>query len=111
MRRLAEHADIGAGAEHVVLAGLDDDRAHFGMLETQPLHRVVELDIDGQIVGIEFELVVGGDAAGRIDVHDQERDLAVALDPPMAIAPGLGLEVDMLHEFPSEGIIMIIMGI
>ena len=27
VRRLAEHADIGAGAEHIVLARLDDDRS------------------------------------------------------------------------------------
>src|SRR5712691_3541311 len=35
VRRLAEHADIGAGAEHIVLAGLDDDAAHLRMLEAQ----------------------------------------------------------------------------
>ena len=58
VRRLAEHADIGAGAEHVVLARLDDDAAHLRMLEAQPLHRVVQLDVDAEIVGIELELVV-----------------------------------------------------
>ena len=93
MRRLAEHADIGAGAEHVVLARLDDDAAHLRMLEAQPLHRVVQFDVDAEIVGIELELVVA-EPAGLVDVHDQVGDVAVVLDPPVAIARGIGLEVD-----------------
>ena len=52
VRRFAEHADIGAGAEDVVLARLDDDAAHLRMLEAQALHRIVELDIDTEIVGV-----------------------------------------------------------
>src|SRR5207302_6190187 len=95
--RLAEHADVGAGAEHVVLAGFDHHGTHLRMLEAQPLHRIVELDIDREIVGIELELVVRGKPAGRIDVHDQGRDLAVHLDLPVPIAGGLGAEIDRLH--------------
>ncbi len=94
MRRLAEHADIGAGAEHIVLARLDDDATHFRMLEAQPLHGVIELDVDREIVRIELELVIGGEPAGRIDVHDQVGDLAVLLDAPVAIARRIGLEID-----------------
>ena len=67
VRRFAEHADIGAGAEHIVLAGLDDDAAHFRMLEAQPLHRVVQFDVDAEVVGIELELVVT--ASRRPDRH------------------------------------------
>ena len=95
--RLAEHADIGAGAEYVVLAGLDDDRTHLRMLEAQPLDRIVELNVDREVVGIELELVVRRQAAVRRDVHDQERNVAVRLDPPMAVTAGLGLEVDRCH--------------
>ena len=98
--RPAQHADVGTGAEHVVLAGLDHHGAHFRMLEAQPLHRIVELDVDRQIVGIELELVVAGKPAGRIDVHDQERDLAVDVDLPVPIAGGLGAEIDRLHGLP-----------
>ncbi len=93
VRRFAEHADIGAGAEHIVLAGLDDDGAHFRVLEAQPLHRVVQFDIDAEIVGIELELVVA-EPAGLVDVHDQVGDVAVVLDAPVTIARWVGLVVD-----------------
>ena len=97
VRRLAEHADVGAGAEHVVLARLDDDRAHLRVLEAQPLHRVVELDVDAEVVGVELELVVLEQPARRIDVHDERRDVAVDLDAPMTIARRIGLEIDHRH--------------
>ena len=96
VRRLAEHADIGAGAEHIVLAGLDDDRAHLRMLEAQPLHRVVQFDVDAEVVGIELELVIA-EPARLIDVHDQISDVAIVLDAPMAVARRVGLIVDDRH--------------
>ena len=102
--RLAEHADIGAGAEHIVLARLNDDATHLRMLEAQPLHGVVELDIDGKIVGVELELVLIGEPAGRIDIHDQIGNVAVALDAPMAVARGIGLEIDGLHVLTGAGV-------
>ena len=53
---------------------------HLGMLEAQPLHRVVEFDIDAEIVGIELELIALEQPAGLIDVHGQIGDLAVDLE-------------------------------
>ncbi len=91
---LAEHADIGAGAEHVVLAGAHHHRAYLRVLEAQALDGVVQFDVDGEIVGIELELAVGKQPARRVDVHDELRDFAVGLDPPVAIAAGLSLEID-----------------
>jgi hypothetical protein len=102
--RLAEHADIGAGAKHIVLARLNDDATHLRMLEAQPLHRVVELDIDGEIVGVELKLVLVGEPAGRIDIHDQIGDVTVALDAPVAVARGIGLEIDGLHDLTGAGL-------
>ncbi len=49
-----QHADIGAGAEHAVFAGTHDHHFDAGMLKAQPLHRVGELDIHAEIVGIQF---------------------------------------------------------
>src|SRR5205085_543521 len=43
MARLAEHTDIGAGAEDIVLAGFDHHGLDLGVLEAKPLHGVVEL--------------------------------------------------------------------
>ena len=60
--------------------------AHFRMLEAQPLHRVVEFDIDAEVVGVELEFVAVEQPAGLIDIHDQIGDLAVALDAPVAVA-------------------------
>ena len=97
VRRLAQHADVGAGAEHVVLARLDHHGAHLGVLEAQPLHRVVKLDVDAEIVGIELELHAFEQARRGVDVHDQGRYLAVDLDAPMAVAARIGLKVDGLH--------------
>ena len=63
------------------------------MLEAQPLHRVVEFDVDAEVVGIELELVVA-EPAGLVDVHDQIGDVAVILDAPVPVARGVGLVVD-----------------
>ena len=75
--RAREHADIGAGAEHAVLARADHHDLHLRMLEAQPLHGVGELDVDAEIVGIELELVALEQAAILVDVHGQRRDVAV----------------------------------
>ena len=47
------------------LRRLDDDTADFRMLEAQPLHRVVEFDVDAEVVGIELELVTRARRPGR----------------------------------------------
>ena len=69
MRRLGERADIGAGAEHIVLARADHHRAHFRMLEAQALHRVGQFDIDAEIVGIELQLGAGEEAARLVYIE------------------------------------------
>ena len=97
VRRLGERADIGAGAEHIVLARADDDRAHLGVLEAQALHRVGQLDIDAEIVGIELQFGAGIEPAGRIDIEGQGRDRAVDRQPPMAVARRVGAEIDRCH--------------
>ena len=57
MRRAGQHADIGAGGEHPRLAGAQHHRAHLRMLEAQPLDRIGQLDVDAEIVGIQFQVV------------------------------------------------------
>jgi hypothetical protein len=93
MRRLAEHADIGAGAKDIVLARLDDDAADLRMLEAQPLDGIVQFNVDAEVVGIELEFVVA-EPAGLVDVHDQIGDVTVELDAPVPVARGVGLVVD-----------------
>ena len=65
-----------------------------GMLEAQPLHGVGELDVDAQVVGVELELIALEQAGVLVDVHDQLGDVAVEFQLPVAVARGLGLEID-----------------
>jgi hypothetical protein len=92
--RAGQHADIGAGGEDPRLAGAQHGDADLRMLETQPLERVGELDIDAEIVGIEFQLIAFEQRALLVHVHDERGDLAVDAELPMAIARRLGLEID-----------------
>ena len=77
VRREAEHEDVGAGAEDPVARARHDDAAHLGVLEAEPLQRVVELDVDAQVVAVQLELVAGRDAAVLVDAEDERRDRAV----------------------------------
>ena len=64
-----QHADIGAGGKHPRLRRAQHDDAHLRMLEAQPLDRVGKLDIDAEIVGIEFQIVAFEQRALFVDVH------------------------------------------
>src|SRR5208337_4891692 len=52
----AEHEDVGPRAEHPVARAGDDHCAHLRMLEADAVDRVVELDVDAEIVAVELEL-------------------------------------------------------
>ena len=91
-----EHADVGAGAENPVLAGLHHHGLHFRMLEAQPLHGIGKLDVDAEVVGIELQFVAVEETGGRIDVHREMGDLAFAGHPPVAVLGRVGLEIDAL---------------
>ena len=94
VRGLGEHADVRAGAEHVVLARTKDDDFHLGMLEPQPLHRVGEFDIDAEIVGVQLQLVSAQQRRIWIDIHRQSGNRAVEGQFPVPVAAGVGLEID-----------------
>ena len=94
VRRLTEHEDVGAGTEHPIPAAGDDDRAHARMLEANALHRVVKLDVDAEVIAVELELVAFAQSAVFVDGHRQRRDRTFDVQPPMAIALGVGFVVD-----------------
>ncbi len=60
-----------------------------GMLEADALQRVVQFDVDAEVVGVELERVARRDAAILGDVEHERRHPAVELQAPMAIALGL----------------------
>ena len=91
---VGQHADIGAGTEHARLAERSTTTRTCRMLEAQPLDGVGQFDVDAEIVGVELQLVALEQRALLIDVHHERGDVAVDLEPPMAIARRLGLEID-----------------
>ena len=64
------------------------------MLKTQALHGVVQLNIDAQIVGIEFELIAGADGGLLIDSKPQPRNMAIDLDLPVMVVRRLGAKIN-----------------
>ena len=66
----------------------DDDRAHLGMLEADAVERVVQLDVDAEVVAVELELVAGAEAAVLVDVDRQRRDRALDRQLPVPVARG-----------------------
>ena len=94
VRRQAKHVDVGAGAEDAVALRADDDGADLGMLEAQPLHRVRQLDVDAEIVGIELQLVAGLQPAILVHVHGEVGDAILERELPVLVAAGICAEID-----------------
>ncbi len=92
--RPGEHLDVGAGAEDLVEPAGDDDGAHLGVLEPQPLDDVVELDVDAEVVAVELQLVVVAQAGVGRDPHRQRGDRAVEGQLPVPIGGRVGGERD-----------------
>ena len=94
MRREAQHEDVGAGAEDALLGRRDDHRAHLGVLEAHAVQRIVQLDVDAEVIAVELELVAGLQAAVFGHVHRQRGDLSIEAQLPVFVARGLGTVVD-----------------
>ena len=90
-----QHLDVGAGAEHAVLAAGDDHRPDLGVLEPQPLHGVGELDVHAEVVAVELERVALHQPAGLVDVEHQRRERRLDLQAPVPVGRGVGLEGDV----------------
>ena len=88
MRRQTQHVDVGAGAEHALLGAGDHDGFHFRVFEADALQRVVQFDIDTEIIRVEFELVSRLHSAVFGDVHGKRRDRPFERKPPMAVSFG-----------------------
>ena len=62
------------------------------MLEAESLERVGQLDVDAEVVGIQFELVIGTEAGVLLDVHGQGRHRTVEGQLPVLVLIGRGFE-------------------
>ena len=76
------------------LSDVDDDRADLGMLEAEALDGVGELDVDAEVVGVELQLVVVGQAGVLAHVHRERRDRAVEGQLPVPVGVGMSIEGD-----------------
>ena len=90
----AEHEDVGARAEHLVLQAGDHHGAHLGVLEADAVDGVVELDVHAQVVAVELELVARRDAAVLVEVGAERGHRAFELELPVLVAGRVGLVID-----------------
>src|SRR5207253_8774525 len=67
---------------------------HLGMFESNPLHRVVQLDVDTQVIRIELELIARTNAGIFVDIYLQRRNRTVVAHFVVFIAVGMSLVVD-----------------
>ena len=98
-----QHPDVGSGAEFPVPARADHDAAHPGILETQSLHRVVQFDVDAQIVGVELEFVAVEQTPGLVDCEHQLGGRTLGREGPASVARRAGFEVDAHAMRPVPG--------
>lgn len=103
--RARQHADVGAGAEHAVLARAHHHDLHLGVLEAQPLHNVRQLDVDAEVVGIQLQLIALEQAGVLVDVHGERRDVALHVQLPVPVPRRLGLEIDVFRPACEDAIV------
>ena len=96
VRRSAEHADVGAGAEDPVAVGAEHDGVNLRMLEAQPLGRVVELEVDAEVVGVLLELITRPEPRLLVDLQGQEGERRLDPELPVPVAVWVSAEVDGL---------------
>src|SRR6185312_14862055 len=89
-----------------LLARGEDDGADLRVLETDALERVVQLDIDAEIVGVELQPVAGRDPARLVDIERQPRDGRLDPQAPMPVARRISVEGDHAVSSDRKGIIM-----
>ena len=92
--RLAQHVDVGAGAEHALARRGQHHAAHLGVLEADAVQRIVELDVDAEVVGVELEFIAGLQPFVLVHVHRQRGGRAVYAHAPMGVAIGMRFECD-----------------
>src|SRR4029077_233993 len=97
VRRESKHVDVRAGAENTILSAINNDGTNFRMLEADALQRIMQLDVDAEVVGIELEFVSRSNTAVLRNVHGKRGNGTVEREPPMLVARRLGLEIDSLN--------------
>jgi hypothetical protein len=97
VRRAGQHIDVGAGAEDAILGATDDDGAHLGVLEAEPLDGIGELDVDAEVVGVELEHVPRPQRPILLHVEDERRHRALDGELPVPWQLRWVFEADRVH--------------
>ena len=92
--RASQHIDVGARAEDPVLGAADDEAAHLGMLEAEPLDRVGEFDVDTEVVGVGLKDVALAHRPVFLDVHEEARHRRLNDQFPVNVPGRMRLECD-----------------
>src|SRR6185295_19215128 len=94
MTGLRQHVDVGAGGEDPVLGAGEDHDANGRMLEANPLQRVVQLDIDTEVVRVQLQSISGSKPAAFVDVERERCRRSVDVQLPVTVARWIGSEIN-----------------
>ena len=95
MRGAAQEANIGTGTEDLVVGTCEHHAANLGVLKAQAVDRIVQLDVDREIVGVQLEVVHPlPHWVVFLDVHRQRCNSAFGLEIPVDVPVGVGLKAD-----------------
>src|SRR5690606_12927140 len=70
------------------------DRGDLRVLEAQPLDRVLQLEVDAEVVAVQLQLVARPERVGRVDLQREAGDGTVDPELPVPVAVRVGLELD-----------------
>lgn len=92
--RKSQRVDVGARAKNPRLGAADTDTGDFGVLKSNPLKRIMQLDVYAEIVRVQFELATGTYPCALLNIHRKRGDPALNGQLPVAIVGRRGLEID-----------------
>src|SRR5262245_30706790 len=94
VRGSAQHIDVSARAEDSGLKTSQHDNLHFGMFESNALNSISQLDIDAEVIGVEFEFVAFIERFVFLDIHGKGGPSPVDIQFPVAILFRRRLKID-----------------
>jgi hypothetical protein len=94
MSRAREHINVRARRENAVFAADQHNSSDFGVFEPEPLDRIGKLDVDAQVVAVQFELVAGMKPGILTHVKGESRDSSIYRQVPVTVIRGSSFEAN-----------------
>ena len=89
-----QHKDVGPGTKHFFFGAGDHHGAHFGVLKTDAVDGIVQLNIHPQVIAVELEFVAGAQTGVLVKVGAQRGDRTIETHLPVFVLAGVGLVID-----------------